>query len=103
MPPLVKTGPDAEPITAWQCVGCGKIEAPQPCVGVCRDRQIELVDASLYEQALARLERLERENTALASFVRLVACSTPRNGRWEQSYRELKSRAQRLLAKTDGS
>jgi hypothetical protein len=27
-------------IQAWQCIGCGRIEAPQTCVGVCRDRKI---------------------------------------------------------------
>ena len=35
-------------IQAWQCIGCGKIEAPQTCVGVCRDRKILLVDDVLY-------------------------------------------------------
>lgn len=25
-------------ITAWQCIGGDKIEAPQPCIGVCRHR-----------------------------------------------------------------
>jgi len=24
-------------LNAWQCIGCGKIEAPQNCIGVCRD------------------------------------------------------------------
>ena len=30
----------AEYIQAWQCIGCGKIEAPQLCIGVCRDRKV---------------------------------------------------------------
>jgi hypothetical protein len=23
-------------VKAWQCIGCGKIEAPQTCIGVCQ-------------------------------------------------------------------
>ena len=28
---------EAERIVAWQCIGCGRLEGPQPCVGVCQD------------------------------------------------------------------
>ena len=24
-------------VTVWQCIGCGRIEAPQPGIGVCQD------------------------------------------------------------------
>jgi hypothetical protein len=27
-------------VKAWQCIGCGKIEAPQACIGVCQDRKV---------------------------------------------------------------
>jgi uracil-DNA glycosylase len=27
-------------VKAWQCVGCGKIEAPQTCIGICQDRKV---------------------------------------------------------------
>jgi len=30
---------------AWQCIGCGRIDGPQACVGICQDRNTELVDA----------------------------------------------------------
>ena len=30
-------------IDAWQCIGCGKIEAPQTCIGVCRDRKVYFI------------------------------------------------------------
>jgi hypothetical protein len=48
---------DPEVVEARQCVGCGRLEAPQPCIGVCQDRKVRLVDASSYEEALARLRR----------------------------------------------
>jgi len=25
-----------ERMTAWQCIGCGRIEGAQPCVGICQ-------------------------------------------------------------------
>jgi hypothetical protein len=83
-----------ERLPVWQCIGCGKIEAPQPCIGVCRDRQVDLVYASEHEEALAR-ERARIE--ALAAVVRQLAWTTPREGEWERGYRALQERARRLV------
>lgn len=35
-----------ETVKAWQCIGCGEIEAPQTCIGVCQDRKVDFVYAS---------------------------------------------------------
>ena len=43
-----------ERVTAWQCIGCGRIEGSQPCIGVCQDRKVDFVYASDYDEALAR-------------------------------------------------
>ena len=40
-------------VKAWQCIGCGMIEAPQTCIGVCEYRKTKLVYAFEHEQALA--------------------------------------------------
>ena len=45
----------AETIRGWQCIGCGRVEAPQNCIGVCRDRKVELVYASELAEAEGRL------------------------------------------------
>ena len=50
---------DVERIVAWQCIGCGRIEGPQPCVGVCQDRKVTLVPADAYDSALARMRQAE--------------------------------------------
>jgi hypothetical protein len=39
-------------VMAWQCIGRGKIEAPQTCIGVCQDRKVEFVCASEHEEPL---------------------------------------------------
>jgi len=93
-------------VKAWQCIGCGKIEAPQPCIGVCQDRKVQFVYAEDYEEALVQTRQaIERANT-LHKLVRQLALTTPRDGEWEQCYRALQRRAQRIvadLATEDGS
>jgi hypothetical protein len=41
-----------EVIEAWQCIGCGKLEAPQNCIGACQDRRVELGDFERSYRAL---------------------------------------------------
>ena len=81
-------------VKAWQCIGCGRIEAPETCVGVCEFKRIELVYGFDHEQALAaeraRMERLEAVVSALALI-------TPREGEWERSYRALQAQARDAL------
>jgi len=50
-----------EIIKGWQCAGCGKIEVPSSCIGICEDRRLELVAAGDYYMAIERAERAERE------------------------------------------
>jgi len=47
-------------VKAWQCIGCGRIEAPQPCIGVCQDRKVQFVYAGEHEEALAHSRRAEQ-------------------------------------------
>lgn len=96
MKTLVSSGTAAkktvERFDVWQCIGCGKIEGAQPCIGVCRDRRAQLIDASDYDALAAEAE-------ALRSVVRQIATITPRAGECERSYLALQSRARELLGK----
>ena len=85
----------AEPVKAWQCIGCGKIEAPQTCVGVCQDRKVELVYA---DEHRAELAALQSANDAMAAVLKQFAYIQPREGGWETSYRAMQERAKRVLA-----
>jgi hypothetical protein len=91
-----------ERITAWQCIGCGRIEGPQPCIGVCQDRKVNFVYASEHEEALAELARVRRDTETLAALVRQIAHTTPREGEWQATYRALQSRALQTLEKLAG-
>ncbi len=86
-----------ERMTAWQRIGCGRIEGAQPCVGICEDRRMDFVYASDYDEALAQLALMRERQEALVALVRQLACTTPREGEWERTYRALKARAQRTL------
>lgn len=91
-----------ETMKAWQCIGCGRIEAPETCIGVCQDRKVELVYAQEYEDALALARRARQHAQALEGLVRRVAWTTPRDDKWEDSYRSLQDQARRLLAAMEG-
>src|SRR5450759_146184 len=86
-----------ERITAWQCIGCGRIEGAQPCVGICQDRKTDFVYASDHDEVLAQLALARQRAEALAALVRQLACTTPRNGAWERTYRALQARARQTL------
>ncbi len=81
-----------ERITVWRCIGCGRIDAPQPCVGICQDRKVQLIEATDCDRLLSRSADFE-------SLIRMLAQTTPHEGQWEQSYRRFQEAARRLLAK----
>jgi len=113
-----------EPIRAWQCIGCGRIEAPQTCIGVCQDRRVEFVYASDHAEteaelaavrqaleiaqrardaAQARLAASVLERDALDAVARRLAFSRPRAGEWERSYRALQAQARDALRAASAS
>ncbi len=81
-------------IKVWQCIGCGRIDDPRPCVGVCRDEKVEWVLGSDHDAELARAnERIER----LRDVVSRIAHTRPRDGQWEKTWLALQERARDAL------
>ncbi len=89
-------------VKAWQCIGCGKLDAPQTCIGVCQDRRVELVYATEYEQVLAELDTARRHLLAAASVLRSMASTTPHEDEWARSYRVVQQKARKVLAAIGG-
>jgi hypothetical protein len=85
-------------VKAWQCIGCGKIGAPQTCIGICEDRKVEFVYAEEHEALRAELVAAGRKVAALEAVVRRLACTSPRQDRWEEAYRAMQAHARALLA-----
>jgi len=84
----------ADEIVAWQCIGCGNIEAPQTCVGVCEYRKVRFVYADDHARAMAEVNV---SAAALHRFVQKIASIRPREGLWETSFRALQEEARQLL------
>lgn len=91
----------AEIIDAWQCTGCGRIDAPRECIGVCQDRALKIVAAGDYLAAVARAQAAEREAEALRALVRQVAHVRPAGERWRETFEAFQRRARALLAGLD--
>jgi len=87
----------SERVTAWQCIGCGRIEGAQPCVGICQDRKTDFVYASEHDEVLAQLAHARQRAEDLAVLVRQIAYTTPREAGWERTYRALQARARQAL------
>lgn len=83
---------------AWQCTGCGRIEAPSPCIGVCRDRKVLLVGKDVHDAALADIQRLRATLASATARLLRFAAATPHAGQWENSYRALQLQVRELLA-----
>ena len=94
MPNSVPAQPSGE---CEHALGCGKIDGPQNCVGVCQDRRVELVYAAEYDELKKQLDAANAVIAKLAAQMREIVNTTPRNAAWEQSYRALQGRAQKAL------
>ena len=86
-----------EYVKAWQCIGCGKIEAPQTCIGVCQDRRVEFVYASDHQELLAQLRTAQQHALAAFAVLRRLASTRPHDHGWEQSYRVMQEQARHVL------
>jgi hypothetical protein len=71
----------------WQCIGCGRIEDPRPCVGICQDRKEEYVLAADHDRAIE----------ALVKLARTIALTTPREGEALRHWKALQERARSAL------
>jgi hypothetical protein len=89
-------------VKAWECIGCGNIEAPQTCIGVCQYRKVEFVYAEEHAQVVARLAAAVAQRDALAVVLRRLAFTTPRDGEWERALRSFREQARTALRKRVG-
>ena len=87
-----------EVIESWRCIGCGRVEASRPCIGICQDRRARLVELDNFVAAVDRAETSEARASALVNFVRLVATTNAKPGRADATLAALQIRARALLA-----
>jgi hypothetical protein len=87
----------AEPFRAWLCTGCGRVEAPQACLGVCLRHPGEVVRADSHAEALARAADADRDARALRGLVRRLAFTTPREGHGDETVSAMREAALALV------
>ena len=90
----------AETVIVWRCQDCGGVDAPQECIDVCIWGPAAWVDADSYESERSRAVVDREVEQSLAGLLRRLAFATPRDGRWERSWRAFRSQAR--LAQRSG-
>ncbi|HEY2864328.1 MAG TPA: hypothetical protein VGK37_11980 [Casimicrobiaceae bacterium] len=90
-----------EYVKAWQCIGCGRLEAPQTCIGVCRDQRVDFVYASDHEEVLTQLHVAQRNLRLATAVLRTLGSTTPHDDEWKRSYCALQGQAREALAAID--
>lgn len=85
-------------IQAWQCIGCGKIEAPQTCIGVCRDVKVWFIGKDEHEAALADIAQLKAQLEHANSMLLRFEHAKPRKGQWEASWQALQAQVHEVRA-----
>jgi hypothetical protein len=86
-----------EPFRAWLCTGCGRVEAPQACLGVCLRHPEDVVRADRHAEALARAADADRDARALRALVRRLAWTTPREGHGDETVAAMRAAALALV------
>lgn len=84
-------------IQAWQCIGCGRIEAPQPCIGVCKDRKVYFIGRDEHERALAEAAALRETLATVQARLQRFVLAKPHAGQWERSWSALQSELRETL------
>lgn len=79
-------------LQGWRCIGCGKVEAPQPCIGVCQDRPFRFVAVEAHES-------LQHRIAALEAVLALIAHTTPHAYKLPASWQALQQQARDALAR----
>jgi len=74
--PVPSPPPAPEVVEAWGCLRCGRVDAPQPCLGICVRRPVAMVPAAELHALTAATAALE-DDAALA-VARMLAWVTPR-------------------------
>jgi len=85
-------------VTTWACDSCGRIEAPQPCIGVCVRPETPMVDAAEHRATIETARALERALERLAPVLRQVAWVRPDPSARERTGRALRAAAQIALS-----
>ena len=91
-----------ERLSALFCIGCGRIDVPEPCVGDCDERMVDLVLAKDHDEARAYVGTAVQHAAGLRELLlQLVSTvpepSTPIPNDWAETHRTLREQARSVL------
>ena len=81
-------------LTAWQCIGCGALEAPAECMGVCQYRAVQVLDLPQHQRCVAANRQ---QHIQLQALLRQLANTHPHPGREADVLRAFQQQAKQLL------
>lgn len=84
-------------IEAWQCIGCGKIEAPQTCIGVCKDRKVFFVGKGEHDRLQQEADALRQQLEQAQRLLLHLSRTTPHEGQHLQCWLGFQQQARALL------
>ena len=96
----VPEAPEVDVIEGWGCPRCGRVDAPQQCLGICIRRPGLVADVAEYREYAAQAQRSAEVDRTLSAFAHLVGGVHPRPGQEQQTVESLKARARALLERT---
>lgn len=88
----------SEPALTWWCEGCGGIDAPQPCLGICVWRPVEWVNRTVYERARERAFAERTRERRLRLLLRRLISVTPRPEHLDENWQAFQAQARSILA-----
>jgi hypothetical protein len=93
----VPEAPEVDVIEGWGCPRCGRVDAPQPCLGICVRRPGLVADITEYREYAAEAQGAAEADRLLTAFAHVVGGLHPRPGREQQTLDGLRERARTLL------
>jgi hypothetical protein len=99
---LAEDGEMTERLSALFCIGCGRIDVPEPCVGDCDERMVDLVLAKDHDEARAYVGKAVQHAALLRELLlqlvsKVPEPTPPRSNDWSETHRRLQEQARSVL------
>jgi hypothetical protein len=97
-----------ERLSALFCIGCGRIDVPEPCLGACDERVVDLVLAKDLDAALVQVAKAVQHAGMLRELVLHLVLKIPEHNSsiptdWAETHRTMQAQARSVLHEIEPS